>query len=304
MNPLTTPVVPEAGPIRQLGLPDTTTLEARRKYDNVDSNAKPESAAALARLNQCNNTDPSKNITGISDKAFAELKSQLEGITQPGDHVDHLVPQAQTDKFGTQVIQHPGNVVAEPDYIHTAKTGIGNRAVREGSVAAELGYGLNREYHGSMSYEDQLRIGIREQRQAMDERNASPEDRARVEKQLQAIERRMPEVCGPKIDVEKLIPTMLDNRQNAIEGHNQTSARPLPDARSVAEWDGSTRSGTFVDFGNGLVAQHQGRGAYAVADVQQQLGGVQPPIGQYATLQQNGQIQAPQQTQSLGMQRG
>ncbi len=43
MNPLTTPVIPEVGPIGQLGLPDMTSLESRqKKYDNVDSNAIPK----------------------------------------------------------------------------------------------------------------------------------------------------------------------------------------------------------------------------------------------------------------------
>jgi hypothetical protein len=97
-------------------------------------------------------------------------------------------------------------------------------------------------------------------------------------------------------------PIDINDVQKAIDAHNQQSNRPLPNARSVADWDGSTRSGTFIDLGDGQVAQHQGAGAYALADVQKQLGGVQPPIGQYATLQSSGQIQVPQQTQSLGMQ--
>ena len=61
MNPLTTPVIPEVGPIGQLGLPDMTSLESRqKKYDNVDSNAIPEAKAVLNRLNQC-------NILGVED---------------------------------------------------------------------------------------------------------------------------------------------------------------------------------------------------------------------------------------------
>ncbi len=77
--------------------------------------------------------------------------------------------------------------------------------------------------------------------------------------------------------------------------------RPTDGGQIVRDFEATGQR--FIERG-GEVAQHQGQGAYAVADVQQQLGGVQPPIGQYATLQQGGQIQASQQTQSLGMQLG
>ncbi len=50
-------------------------------------------------------------------------------------------------------------------------------------------------------------------------------------------------------------------------------------AASVQPWAGKAQSGPFVDLGDGLVAQHIGRGAYILMDVQRDLGGVMPPIG-------------------------
>ena len=68
----------------------------------------------------------------------------------------------------------------------------------------------------------------------------------------------------------------------------------LPDARDVQPWTGRLQHGPFVDLGGGFVAQHIGRGHYTYMNVERDLGGVHPPVGQYAILAQNGVAHVPQ----------
>ncbi len=206
----------------------------------------------------------------------------------------------QTAKFGSEVIQNRANAIALPDDVHKEVSAIYSRKPELFSAGAGFLHEL--DYIRTLPFEEQRELGIQHIREAMNNLKTPQHTRDIIEKELTKLD--VPVICGPPTP-PKIDPNDLQNViQNAVDAHNQTSSRPLPDARSVSEWNGSTRSGTFLDLGNGQVAQHQGQGAYAVTDVQQQLGGVQPPIGQYATLQQGGQIQAPQQTQSLGMQLG
>ncbi len=248
---------------------------------------------ALAAVKQC--------VPNAEEfRSFGALKNAMSSTTPQGWEVHHIVEQNQTAKFGSEVIQNRANAIALPDDVHKEVSAIYSRKPELFSAGA--GFLHERDYIRTLPFEEQRELGIQRIREAMNNLKTPQHTRDIIEKELTKLD--VPVICGPPTP-PKIDPNDLQNViQNAVDAHNQTSSRPLPDARSVSEWNGSTRSGTFLDLGNGQVAQHQGQGAYAVADVQQQLGGVQPPIGQYATLQQGGQIQAPQQTQSLGMQLG
>ncbi len=266
-------------------------LEARR-YPYVASAATHDGAIALSKIEKC----------GPHFEQFKSVDALKRDMNAPqGWEVHHLVEQRQYARFGTEALQSTSNAIALPRDIHQAISTLNSSAPRLG----EMGYGYAhlREFIETLPYEWQRQIGLTQVREAVaSAKNLSPQDRASIDAQIKTLDH--PGLCpAPPAPPQPQIPD-LNDLQNAIDNHNQQSSRPLPDARSVANWDGSTRSGTFLDLGNGQVAQHQGAGAYAVADVQQQLGGVQPPIGQYATLQQNGQIEMPQQRQSLGMQLG
>jgi hypothetical protein len=78
----------------------------------------------------------------------------------------------------------------------------------------------------------------------------------------------------------------------------------LPDARSVVAWDGKSAVGSFVDLGNDTVAQHNGRGVYAVMDVHQHLGGVAPPFGETVRLASTGEISRPESFRSRAFELG
>ena len=129
----------------------------------------------------------------------------------------------------------------------------------------------------------------------MDRVNPSQEIRAIIDHELRNLDRpELRDLCVPNAPNRPEIPdpTQL---QPIIEQHNNSNDRSLPAARNVSQWDGRTREGTFLDLGNGQVAQHQGRGDYAIMDVQRDLHGLQPPIGQYAAISPNGLVQTPQQ---------
>lgn len=65
----------------------------------------------------------------------------------------------------------------------------------------------------------------------------------------------------------------------------------FPAVRSTADWNGKPTYGSFVHLGDGLVAQHLGRGAYAVFDVARDLHGVQPPEAVPMSIDRHGSVQ-------------
>jgi hypothetical protein len=79
----------------------------------------------------------------------------------------------------------------------------------------------------------------------------------------------------------------------------RADGKNLPDAESVQPWNGKSSHGSFVDLGDGMVAQHNGQGKYSFMDVQRDLAGVQPPIGQSVDLNVNGQVQLPHHAHGL-----
>jgi hypothetical protein len=139
-------------------------------------------------------------------------------------------------------------------------------------------------------YDQQRHIGMRLVREPLNKTNAPEEIREIFEKELNQLDHpELRDYCKPIPEKPVLDPSQL---QPVIDQHNDSRQFRLPDAREVALWDGTARAGTFLDLGNGQVAQHQGRGNYAVMDVQRDLRGVQPPIGQYAAIAQVGQAQS------------
>jgi len=297
----TTAPNPRAGNVPTMHAPGLTPPHAGGEaadlgleaYKYVPTAGLAAGVTALAAVNQC-----VPNAEAF--RSFGALRNAMSSTTPQGWEVHHIVEQNQTLQFGSEVIQNRANAIALPEDVHKEVGAIYSRKPREFSAGA--GFSHERDYIRTLPFEEQREIGIQHIRDAMNNLKTPRQTRDIIEKELTKLD--VPVICGPP-KAPKIDPNDLQNViQNAVDAHNQTSGRPLPDARSVSEWNGSTRSGTFLDLGNGQVAQHQGQGAYAVADVQQQLGSVQPPIGQYATLQQGGQIQASQQTQSLGMQLG
>jgi hypothetical protein len=94
-------------------------------------------------------------------------------------------------------------------------------------------------------------------------------------------------------DPRPMAPPSLSDVQAGIDRLRANGVN-LPNARSVELWHGEPSYGSFVDLGSDMVAQHNGRGAYSVMDVQRDLGGVSPPIGQCAQLSADGQVQVAQ----------
>lgn len=267
---------------------------ASEAYKYVTTAGTKEGAAALAAVNKCMPNEK-------EFRSFGALKNAMSSTTPVGWEVHHIVEQNQTARFGSEVIQNTANAIALPEDVHAEVSAMSSRKPLAADGIDPKQFPHARDYVRTLPFDEQREFGIKQIREAMDRLHTPQQTRDTIEKELKRLD--VPGLCAPQAPPAPQAPDINDV-QNAIDAHNQQSSRPLPDARSVANWDGSTRSGTFLDLGNGQVVQHQGAGAYAIADVQRQLGGVQPPIGQYATLQQNGQIQVPQQTQSLGMQLG
>jgi len=76
-------------------------------------------------------------------------------------------------------------------------------------------------------------------------------------------------------------------------------------ARSVEPWNGSPREGTLVSFDDGTFGMHVGRESYVALDLQRDLGGNAPVVGQFGSIAHGqGLVQTAsqdmQQTQSLG----
>jgi hypothetical protein len=103
-------------------------------------------------------------------------------------------------------------------------------------------------------------------------------------------------------DPRPMAPPSLSDVQAGIDRLRANGVN-LPNARSVEPWNGEPSYGSFVDLGSDMVARHNGRGAYSVMDVQRDLGGVSPPIGQCAQLSADGQVQLAQ-IQPRGLERG
>ncbi len=259
-------------------------------YPYVDSALTKDGAQILSRIAKC---EPRFEQFG----SFGSLKNALD--TPAGWPVHHIVEQNQTNRFGTEIIQTTSNTIALPQDVHDAITDVYRRAPQDAALANQ--FPTFRSYVQSLPFDRQREVAIDVLKAAIDKVNPPPEICKKIESQLNRIEH--PDMCAPGQKAPNQAPPLpsIDDVNNAVNNHNQQSNRPLPDVRSVAGWDGTTRSGTFVDLGDGTVAQHQGAGAYAIANVSRDLNGVQPPIGQYATLQQNGRVQVPQQTQSLQM---
>jgi hypothetical protein len=98
--------------------------------------------------------------------------------------------------------------------------------------------------------------------------------------------------ASPAADVPRSAPQIADV-QAAVDEMRE-NGKYLPNVRTLEPWNGKPSFGSFVDLGDGAVAQHTQRGAYSYLDVQRDLGGVQPPFGQPVALSQNGQVQVPQ----------
>jgi hypothetical protein len=158
-----------------------------------------------------------------------------------------------------------------------------------------------RDYVKTLPYEAQRQFSINMVRQAMNNAEVNDRDRSTIEREIQNLEN--PTLCPPDRSQTKRSDPSIGDVQAALERLRDDGKR-LPDAQSVAPWSGKNSSGTFVDLGDGIVAQHIGRGSYAIMDVQQDLRGVQPPSGQYAELSANGQFQIPQQGQAPFFGRG
>jgi hypothetical protein len=92
-------------------------------------------------------------------------------------------------------------------------------------------------------------------------------------------------------EVHRPTPTLPDV-QAALDGLHAAGGPALPHARSVAPWNGTSAEGSFVDLGNGMVAQHHGHGTYAFMDVENELHGVRPPLGRIVTVDASGQVHA------------
>jgi len=263
-----------------------TSVEA---YAYVSSAGSKEGAAALAAVNKC--------MPG--EEAFRSFGALKNGMHYPTDwEVHHLVEQNQTSRFGSELIQSTANAVALPDDVHRWISSVNSSKPPLDSGVDRTQFSRMRDYVRSLPFDEQRELGIQQVRDAMDALRTPQNVRDQIEKQLDRLD--VPDLCAPPVPPLPQLPDANDI-QNAVDAHNKTSSRPLPDVRSVAAYDGTTRSGTFLDLGSSMVAQHQGRGAYVIADISRDLNGQQPPLGQYVTLTQAGQIQVPQQSQNLGL---
>jgi hypothetical protein len=70
---------------------------------------------------------------------------------------------------------------------------------------------------------------------------------------------------------------------------------------TLEPWNGKPQTGSFIDLGDGVVAQHAGRGIYRYMDVDEHLNGIAPPLGQTVSLNQAGQVQAAAQAQAQSL---
>jgi hypothetical protein len=218
-------------------------------------------------------------------------QGKFRGVDANGQswQLHHLVEQGRgTPAYGSHAIQNEVNAIYLPKDVHeyiSARMS-GTFVTQEGEPYSHL-----RDYVGTLNYDQQRNLGIKMVREALDKTNATQQVRNTVEKELQSLDvpelqdfcKTIPQKPKPEIDPSQIQP-LLDQ-------HNDSHDSRMPPMREAKPWDGKPRDGTFVDLGNGQVAQHQGRGDYAVMDVQRDFGGVRPPIGRYVGAQQIAQVQ-------------
>jgi hypothetical protein len=106
---------------------------------------------------------------------------------------------------------------------------------------------------------------------------------------------------GHEAEAPAAAPPTKERAQAAVDALREAGTH-MVNVSKLEPWNGKPQTGSFVDLGDGIVAQHAGRGVYRYMDVTEQLGGVLPPIGQTVSLNQFGQIQQPEHAhaQSLG----
>ena len=277
-------------------------------YPNVDSHALADGVKALGDTGRC--FPQSESFTGNSRQAFDKLKN----VMQPpnGWETHHLVEQNQTTRFGTQAIQNVSNAINLPESLHRevsrqyALKPFPNSEAYDYKVEHPAEHiSTTRDYVKTMSYAEQRQFSIDTIREGLKNPKVQITDqgRAAVEKEIQKLENATLDknLCPPVSQATPRSAPEVAHVQRAIDGLRDQNVQ-MVSARDVQPWNGKAQVGSFVDLGDGLVAQHIGRGNYSYMDVQQDLGGVQPPIGQYTTLAANGQVQVPQvEAPSLGL---
>jgi hypothetical protein len=262
------------------------TLEARSPRIDL-ANAR-DKGATKAEMDKCR----PGGFKGFETQAGLEQhligQGKYAGTADEKWELHHLVEQGRGSRaFGSQAVQNEANGIYLPEDVHRAISTQMTEAYTDARTGTR--YSHYRDYVEKLPYDQQRNIGMRLVRESLNRTNAPEEVREIVEKELKQLDHaELREFCKPMTEKSAPDPSQL---QPAIDQHNDSRQSRLPDARDVAPWDGTARVGTFLDLGNGQVAQHQGRGNYAVMDVQRDLGGVQPPIGQYTAVAQIGQAQ-------------
>ncbi len=300
-------LAPHAVPGSAPSLPGNETALEASVYPNVNSHALAAGVKALGDTGRC--FPKFESFEGNSRQAFDKLKD----LMQPPDgwETHHFVEQNRTEQFGTQAIQNRANAINLPKPVHTEVSARFSRGPVEGTPAEkfatahpELKISSLRDYVRTLSFAEQRQFSVDTIRTVLEDPkfHVSAQDRATIEKDLQRLENPTLDknLCPPLSQAPGRATPEIADVQIAIDGLRDQGVR-LVSAQSVQPWNGKTQVGSFVDLGDGMVAQHIGRGNYSFMDVQQDLGGVQPPIGQFVTLAPNGQAQVPQiEPPSLG----